>query len=122
VGAILVYDIASMPSFDQLADWLNDLQSLAAPNAYILLVGNKADLETERQIGSDLVRDFSERHNLETIETSALSGKNIKEAFARMAFEVANRVANGTIVVGTAPTRTVQPAAPEVKKKKACCG
>jgi GTPase SAR1 family protein len=117
----LVYDITNLPSFDQLADWLTDLQTLATPNAYVLLVGNKADLEKERQIGPELVKDFSERHHLETIDTSALSGKNVKEAFARMAFEVSARVANGTIVVSPAIGRPPQPAFTEEQDKKGCC-
>ncbi|OHT13723.1 Ras family protein [Tritrichomonas foetus] len=101
VGAILVYDITSMGSFDSLTSWLNDIHEYCSPNAYILLVGNKSDLENQRQVGVQLVKDFADRHMLETIETSALSGKNIKEAFARLAFEVSTRVRNGQI--STAP-------------------
>jgi small GTP-binding protein len=124
VGAVLVYDITNLSSFDQLSDWLNDLQSLAAPNSYILLVGNKSDLEKSRQVGAEVVKDFAERHHLESIETSAQSGKNIKEAFARMALEVSTRVANGTISVGPAPARNPQPLAfssAGSQKKKGCC-
>jgi small GTP-binding protein len=124
VGAVLVYDITNLESFDQLGDWLNDLQSLAAPNAYILLVGNKADLEKKRQVGADLVRSFADRHHLEPVETSALSGKNVKEAFARMAVEVSTRVNTGNITVGTAPTRLLQSAPTgreKGKEKTGCC-
>jgi small GTP-binding protein len=122
VGAVLVYDITNIVSFDELADWLNDLHSLAAPNAYILLVGNKADLEAQRQVAGDALKEFANRHRLETIDTSALSGKNVKEAFARMAFEVSTRVANGTIAVGPGQPRTVQVVIVEEKRKKDCCG
>jgi small GTP-binding protein len=123
VGAVLVYDITNMASFEQLADWLNDLQTLSAPNAYILLIGNKADLEKQRQVGADLTKDFAEKHHLESIDTSALSGKNVKEAFARMALEVSNRVTSGQITVAGPQNRTQpvpfgedqQPAA------KGCC-
>jgi small GTP-binding protein len=125
VGAVLVYDITDLTSFDSVGDWLSDLQSLAAPNAYILLVGNKTDLEESRQVGADLVKDFAERHHLERLETSAQSGKNVKEAFARMAVEVSTRVANGTISVGHVTNHTTQPLGfgtdnPQ-KKKKGCC-
>jgi small GTP-binding protein len=124
VGAVLVYDITSMQSFDRVGTWLNDLQDLAAPNAYILLVGNKADLEKQREVGVDLVKEWAERHHLESLETSALSGKNIKESFARMAVEVSTRVSKGEIVVAPTPQRTGQPAAfnqDPVAKKKTCC-
>jgi small GTP-binding protein len=124
VGAVLVYDIANLESFDQLGDWLNDLQTLAAPNAYIMLVGNKSDLEKSRQVGADLVQQFAERHHLEVVETSALSGKNVKEAFARMALEVSTRVSTGNISVGAAPPKLLLPAATAAdpsKQKKGCC-
>ncbi|KAK8894943.1 hypothetical protein M9Y10_023385 [Tritrichomonas musculus] len=123
VGAILVYDITNMQSFDQLTDWLNDLQTLCSPNAYIILVGNKIDLESQRQVGAQQVKDFAERHHLESIETSALNGKNIKEAFARLAFEVTARVNNGQITVST---NRIQPP-PSLEQtqqndeKKGCC-
>jgi small GTP-binding protein len=125
VGAVLVYDITNMTSFDQLADWLNDLQTLSAPNAYILLVGNKGDLEKQRQVGADLTKDFAEKHHLESIETSALSGKNVKEAFARMAFEVSTRVSNGQIAVAGTQNRAAQPvpfAEDQKQGGKGCCG
>jgi small GTP-binding protein len=128
VGAVLVYDITNMSSFDQVGIWLNDLQALATPNAYILLVGNKADLEKGREVGVDLVKEWAERHHLESVETSALSGKNIKEAFARMALEVSTRVSNGQIVVVAAAVRTVQPAAfsedqgkKKERRRQGCC-
>jgi small GTP-binding protein len=125
VGAVLVYDIANLTSFDQAVEWLSDLHALAAPNAYVLLVGNKADLEDKRQVGADLVKEFAERHHLESIETSAQSGKNVKEAFARMAIEVSTRVANGAIALCPAPNRSQQllgfgTDSPR-KKKQGCC-
>lgn len=123
VGAILVYDITSMESFDQLTDWLNDLQTLCSPNAYIILIGNKIDLESQRQVGAQQVKEFAERHHLESIETSALNGKNIKEAFTRLAFEVTARVNNGQISVST--TRSPVPTNLEQNQKKEegkkCC-
>jgi small GTP-binding protein len=124
VGAILVYDITNVGSFDELSGWLNDLQTLSAPNAYVMLVGNKADLEKDRQVGGDLVRDFAERHHLEPIETSALSGKNVKEAFARLSLEVSTRVSNGVISVSPPPNRGSEPVAfveEPRKKKRGCC-
>lgn len=123
VGAILVYDITSMSSFDQLTDWLNDLQSLCSPNAYILLVGNKADLESQRQVGAQQIKEFSERHRLEALETSALSGKNVKEAFTRLAFEVTARVNSGQITPNPSPKPQPAPfnQTQEEEKKKGCC-
>lgn len=124
VGAILVYDITNMSSFDQLTEWLNDLQSLCLPNAYILLVGNKADLESQRQVGAQQIKEFADRHKLETIETSALNGKNVKEAFTRLAFEVSARVKSNQITPNT-PAKPFPQAGPFQAQgqdaRKGCC-
>lgn len=49
-GALLVYDISSRESYNALGNWLSDAQSLANPNLVVLLVGNKRDLEADRQV------------------------------------------------------------------------
>jgi small GTP-binding protein len=96
VGGVLVFDIASDGSFDDLDEWLHDLQ-VVNPNAHIILVGNKSDLEAQRRVGAQQARDFAEKHKLEYIETSALNGANVTEAFTRLAFAVAKKVASGQI-------------------------
>jgi small GTP-binding protein len=125
VGAILVFDIANLLSFEALSDWLNDLQANCLPNAYILLVGNKADLSASREVGHQEIKDFADRHQLETVETSALSGKGVREAFTRLALEVSARTRAGQIAASAAP-RGIQQLAPfdareEGKKKDGCC-
>lgn len=45
-GAILVYDVSSWRSFEQLQTFLNDARALAGPDLTIILVGNKNDVET----------------------------------------------------------------------------
>jgi small GTP-binding protein len=125
VGAVLVYDITSDVSFDELGTWLHDLQQLANPNAFILLVGNKNDLEEQRKVGVEQARDFAERHKLDYLETSAKSGRNVSETFTRLAFAIAKRVSNGQIQNTSAvskaspfrvdPQQTLKPA------EKPCC-
>ena len=43
-GAILIYDVASLSSFNALPTFLMDARSLASPNLTVILAGNKADL------------------------------------------------------------------------------
>jgi small GTP-binding protein len=122
VGAILVYDLTSIPTFDHLSGWLNDLLSIALPNAYILLVGNKADLDKEREVGAQMVREFANRHHLESLETSALTGKGVKEAFARLAFEVYHRLKNNQIIPAIAGrTFTQEKVEGQISTEKECC-
>ena len=96
-GAVLCYSIDNQSSFAELDSWLNDLQSLAAPNAAILMIGNKADLANERQVTQEEAKDFAQRHGLEYLETSAKDGKNVSEAFVRLAKTLAERVKQGKL-------------------------
>jgi len=47
-GAILVYDIASLESFNALPTFLMDARALASPNLTVILAGNKSDLADVR--------------------------------------------------------------------------
>ncbi|KAJ9616669.1 hypothetical protein H2200_000388 [Cladophialophora chaetospira] len=43
-GAVLVYDVANLASFQQLPTFLSDARALASPRLTVVLAGNKADL------------------------------------------------------------------------------
>lgn len=43
-GAILIYDLTSSSSFNNLQPFLNDARALASPNLTLVLAGNKLDL------------------------------------------------------------------------------
>jgi small GTP-binding protein len=43
-GAVLIYDVASLSSFNALPTFLMDARSLASPNLTVVLAGNKVDL------------------------------------------------------------------------------
>ncbi|KIX07354.1 uncharacterized protein Z518_02007 [Rhinocladiella mackenziei CBS 650.93] len=50
-GAILVYDVASLTSFNALPTFLSDARALASPNLTVILAGNKSDLAEGRPPG-----------------------------------------------------------------------
>lgn len=49
-GAIIVYDITKRESFDSISRWLEEAKANGNPKLTFTLVGNKSDLETERQV------------------------------------------------------------------------
>ena len=87
-SAILVFDLTDRKSFDDLNQWLNDIHALCDPNAVVTLIGNKLDLTDQRTITSSEAEAFAQLHQLVYLETSALGGDNIQEAFHRTAASI----------------------------------
>ncbi|MCL4146379.1 UNVERIFIED_CONTAM: hypothetical protein GTU68_036944, partial [Idotea baltica] len=94
-GALLVYDITSRESYNALSNWLGDARTLASPNIVILNVGNKKDMETERQVTFMEASRFSQENELMFLEASALTGENVEEAFLKCAKSILAKIETG---------------------------
>ena len=81
VGALLVYDIAKHPTYQNVHRWLKELRDHADSNIVIMLVGNKSDLKHLRAVPTDEAKAFATENNLSFIETSALDASNVEAAF-----------------------------------------
>ncbi|XP_071380768.1 ras-related protein Rab-1B-like isoform X2 [Centroberyx affinis] len=80
-GFIIVYDVASQDTFDQLKTWLWDIETRCDDNAFKVLVGNKNDLTPESRVDSTAAQELASEREMPFIETSALTGENVDEAF-----------------------------------------
>lgn len=96
-GALLVYDITRRETFENLSVWLEDARQHANPNTVIMLIGNKSDLEGQRQVSREEAERFAQEHDLFFLETSAKLADNIEEAFVKTAEEIQKKIASGTI-------------------------
>ena len=47
IGALLVFDITSRDSFENVSKWLGEITANTSQNIVIALIGNKADLVSE---------------------------------------------------------------------------
>lgn len=82
-GALLVYDISSRETYNALTNWLTDARTLASPNIVIVLVGNKKDLDADREVTFMEASRFAQENELSFLETSALTGENVEEVFLK---------------------------------------
>lgn len=96
-GALLVYDVTSRESFNSLTNWLNDTRTLASPHIVILLVGNKRDLEEEREVTFLEASTFAQENDLIFLETSAKSGENVEESFLKVSKTILAKIETGEI-------------------------
>ncbi|CAH8570378.1 unnamed protein product [Schistosoma intercalatum] len=98
VGALLVYDITSRDSFNELASWLSDARTLASPDIMIVLVGNKKDLQdTDGHVTNWEASAFAQDNDLHFLETSALTGENVEEAFIQCVRKLVFKIRNGEL-------------------------
>lgn len=84
-GALLVYDITRRDSFEHVSQWLSEARSNADPELVVTLVGNKCDKASHRQVAYDEGLAFAQQHGLHFLETSAVTGHMVDEAFTATA-------------------------------------
>ncbi len=85
-GCILIYDITRKYTFDEIFDWKQDLSNNLNRNIPYILVGNKSDLDFERQITYLEGKELQGNLNLNAFfETSALLNINVREVFSELA-------------------------------------
>ncbi|XP_061107771.1 ras-related protein Rab-19 [Conger conger] len=96
-GAMITYDLTRRGTFDSVRHWIREVQQYGATSVVLILIGNKADLESERQVlFEDACNLAEERGVLAALETSAKESQNVEEAFMLMARELMAR--NGMMV------------------------
>ena len=87
-GAFVVYDITRKGSFESIEKWVNDLTSTADKKLTIVVIGNKCDLEDQRQITKEQGEEKANKLEVAFLETSAFSGENLDKAFEMMINEI----------------------------------
>ena len=84
-GCIVVYDITNKSSFDDVDRHINNFKEHNnIVDCSFILIGNKSDLEKERQVTKEEGEEKSKKYNMDFFETSASNGNGIKEAFDKL--------------------------------------
>ena len=80
--AILVYEINSKQTFENIEMWLRELRSHSNPDAKIFLIGNKLDLESEREVDKATAENYAKNNKMSLfMEASAKTGFNAQKIF-----------------------------------------
>ncbi|KAI8982155.1 ras family-domain-containing protein [Mycotypha africana] len=74
-----------------------DVRQHANPDTVIMLIGNKSDLEKDRQVSREEAEKFAQENNLYFLETSAKSADNVDIAFIKTAEEIQRKIQEGII-------------------------
>jgi len=120
-GIILVFDCTDMESFNNVKQWLGEIDRYACENVNKLLVGNKVDLVSGRVVDKNVATEFAESMNIPYIETSAKNASGVEEAFMMMARAIKDRLAASNADAPVQKNDTVVPSQQKKKPGKKFC-
>ena len=75
-------------SFQRLTEWIFELELYCREDPIKLLIGNKSDLDDQREVTKVEAMEFAKRHNILYMETSAHSGDEVEYAFEVLTSEI----------------------------------
>ena len=127
--ALIVYAINSKESFNNIDIWLKELRTNSNPDVKIFLIGNKIDLEEERQVSKETGEKYAKDNKINKfIETSAKNGINAQSTFVEIAYllyedykkykkeDLSQRTYTSIKTLDSHQRRTLKK-----KKKSSCC-
>ncbi|KFV69154.1 Ras-related protein Rab-37, partial [Dryobates pubescens] len=82
---LLLYDITSKMSFDNIRAWLTEIHEYAQKDVVIMLLGNKADVSSGRVVRTEDGASLAREYGVPFMETSAKTGMNVELAFLAIA-------------------------------------
>ncbi|MHA1821467.1 MAG: Rab family GTPase [Promethearchaeota archaeon] len=94
VGAILVYDVTRLPTYQEIKEkWIKDFKNYAQQNSAYILIGNKLDLVELRKVKTSDGQELADEIKAAAfIETSAKTGENVNESFTLMVKKILRNI------------------------------
>jgi len=121
-GIIVVYDVTDQESFNNVKQWMNEIDRYANEKVNKMLVGNKCDLTSKKVVDYNAAKEFADQLGIPFLETSAKNSTNVEQAFITMAAEIKARMAQAPASkAGGGPTIQVTSGAAVGGKKGGCC-
>ena len=118
-GFVIVYDISDSESFNKLDYWIEEIRANSQEISKMIIVGNKCDLNQERQVKKEEGKEYSKKNQIKFFEVSAKEGTNINESFEFLIKD---------ILKSYSPTENFKKRASKMlsipvkmPKKKSCC-
>ncbi|KAI8889485.1 ras-like protein 1 [Backusella circina FSU 941] len=88
-GFLLVYSITSRISFEEISTFHQQICRVKDKDSFpMVLVANKSDLESERQVSTREGQDLAELYGCHFIETSAKVRVNVDQAFYQVVRDI----------------------------------
>ncbi|XP_025246186.1 ras-related protein Rab-8B isoform X3 [Theropithecus gelada] len=91
-GIMLVYDITNEKSFDNIKNWIRNIEEHASSDVERMILGNKCDMNDKRQVSKERGEKLAIDYGIKFLETSAKSSANVEEAFFTLARDIMTKL------------------------------
>ena len=112
-----VYDITDENSFRDINDWIYECDRFVPDTTDKIVIGNKSDLDSQRQVEKDMAQEFVQEHDYLWMETSCLSNSGIYDALELLVRAIKDRCGR----VKHPGQVSNQRNAPSTPPSKGCC-
>nr|XP_035937047.1 ras-related protein Rab-8B isoform X1 [Halichoerus grypus] len=92
MGIMLVYDITNEKSFDNIKNWIRNIEEHASSDVERMILGNKCDMNDKRQVSKERGEKLAIDYGIKFLETSAKSSTNVEEAFFTLARDIMTKL------------------------------
>jgi len=96
-GIIIVYDITNQESFNNVIQWLQEIDRHAPANVNKLLVGNKNDLMKKKMVDYTTAKEFADSKGISFLETSAKNSINVEQIFVTITSEIKSLLGHSSL-------------------------
>lgn len=100
MGIILAYDCTSEESFNNVRNWVRQIEVHASSNVEKILIGNKADLTDKKVIETEQGMALAKEFGMAFFETSARSGHNVNETFFHISKSIKDKQQKAALANG----------------------
>ncbi|KAK3226438.1 hypothetical protein Dsin_006300 [Dipteronia sinensis] len=127
MGILLVYDVTDESSFNNIRNWIRNIEQHASDNVNKILVGNKADMdESKRAVPTSKGQALADEYGIKFFETSAKTNLNVEEVFFSIARDIKQRLADTDSRAEPQTIKINQPdqaaGSAQAAQRSACCG
>ncbi|KAK4349090.1 hypothetical protein RND71_031845 [Anisodus tanguticus] len=93
MGILLVYDVTDESSFNNIRNWIRNIEQHASDNVNKILVGNKVDMdESKRAVPTSKGQALADEYGTKFFETSAKTNMNVEEVFFSIGQDIKQRL------------------------------
>ncbi|CDY47920.1 BnaAnng09520D [Brassica napus] len=122
VNAKIVYDCTEMESFNNVKQWLSEIDRYANDSVCKLLIGNKNDMVESKVVSTETGKALADELGIPFLETSAKDSINVEQAFLTIAGEIKKRMGSQPNANNTSGSGTVQmKGQPILQNNGGCC-